>query len=95
MSDERRTPGVTRVNVHPDGTRDVEEVTPEHPVIGPLAALIEEQLGVEIIHGQLGVDFDQIDQEGLSRAAFSIAEEVDHYYTVTRRSRPMRRAEQD
>jgi hypothetical protein len=85
MSDTNDFDGITRVNVRSDGTRDVERVGPDHPVIGPLARLIEDQFTVEIIQKQLGIAWEDIDQQGLERAAFSVAEEIDYYYVVTRR----------
>jgi hypothetical protein len=80
--------GVVRVNVHTDGTRDVEEVGPEHPVIGPLAALVEAVLRTQIAGGIIGVPVARVDVAALPQNAFSVAEEVDYYFTLTERISP-------
>ncbi|HEY6075758.1 MAG TPA: sulfotransferase [Gaiella sp.] len=84
MADEPEV-GVQRVTVRGDGTREVELVGPDHPVIGPLASLVESELRSHIAGETLGVAPDRFELWDLPNRAFSIAEEVDYYFALTER----------
>lgn len=86
MADEP-TVGVERMTVRADGTREVEIVGPEHPVLGPLASLVEAELRSHIAGETLGVPAARFELWDLANRAFSIAEEVDYYFELTERPR--------
>jgi hypothetical protein len=84
VSDEPER-GLWRVDVRPDGARVRELVGPDHPVIGPLAALVEAELRSHIARVTLGVPGARVDLSRLDESAFSIAEEVDYYFELVER----------
>lgn len=86
MADEDRVSAAIRRLL--DKATDIEVITRDHPVIGPLADVIEAQLIVEIIHGQFGVDIDDVDRERIASAALSLAAEIHDGYELKRRTLP-------
>jgi hypothetical protein len=84
MADELEV-GVQRVTVHPDGTRELEFVGAEHPVLAPLASVVEVELRSHIAGQTLGVPPDRFELQNLPALAFSIAEEVDYYFALAER----------
>ncbi len=85
MTDEP-VAGVERITVRSDGTREFEAVGPDHPVVGPLASVVAAELRSHIAGGTLGLRPERFELEGLPASAFSIAEEVDYYFTLSERA---------